>query len=133
MDGSGAMRVSPPAVIGWKHDWAPDGSLLVFTQHPTEDDNAEIATVAPDGSGLRWLTDYPPDTGARAGSFSPDGQSIVFQLTNGDGENALARMSADGSAVVQLTEFAASWPGFDGVGFNEGHYPKYDWGPAPAE
>jgi Tol biopolymer transport system component len=133
MDGSGAMRVSPPAVIGWKHDWAPDGSVLLFTQHPTEDDNAEIATVAPDGSGVRWLTDYPRDTGARAGSFSPDGQSIVFQLANGDGENALARMDADGSDVVQLTESAASWPGLDGVGFNEGHYPKLDWGPAQTE
>jgi Tol biopolymer transport system component len=131
MDGTGALRVSPPAEVGFKHDWAPDGSVVLFSQHPSSDSDADIATVAPDGTGLRWLTDYGPDTGARAGSYSPDGASIIFQLTQGD-RHALARMAADGSDVVQLTEYSATWPGLDGVGFNDPHFPYFDWGPTPA-
>jgi Tol biopolymer transport system component len=134
MDGTGAVRVSPPSEIGWKHDWAPDGSVLLFSQHPTPDDNANIATVAPDGSGLRWLTAYEPEMGARAGSFSPDGGSIVFLLNpqNSD-QSALARMAADGSGVQQLTDFSAAVPGVDRVAWATGHYPQVDWGAAPAD
>ena len=132
MDGSGAMRVSPPSEVGFKFDWAPDGSVILFTQHPTPDADANIATVAPDGTGLRWLTDYGADTGARAGSYSPEGSSIILRLTRGD-RHALARMAADGSDVEQLTEYSATWPGLDGVGFNDPHFPWFDWGAAPPE
>jgi Tol biopolymer transport system component len=134
LDGSGAMPITPAGWgIGVRHDWAPDGSAILFTTRPTPDDPANIATVAPDATGQRWLTQVDPSLGARAGSYSPDGKSIVLRLTKDDTQHALAVMAADGSGLKQLTEYSETWPGLDGVGWNDEHFPAFEWGPAPAD
>ena len=122
LDGSDVTLVSPDQSVGYKADWAPDGSVLVFSDYsePGPGDVVNIATVAPDGTGLRYLTDMEAGSYAFVGGYSPDGASIVYRVDRGD-EAALFVMAADGSDVRQVTEFSDFRPRF------------IDWGPAPAE
>ena len=122
LDGSDVRLVSPDLSVGYKADWAPDGSVLVFSDYsePGPGDVVNIATVAPDGTGLRYLTDVDAGSYAYVGGYSPDGASIVYRVDRGD-EHALFVMAADGSDVRQVTEFSEFSPRF------------IDWGPAPSE
>jgi Tol biopolymer transport system component len=93
-NGAGLHRIVPfSRDVGIKHDWAPDGSRIVFTEYL--DYNQEgaksgphtpnVATVRPDGSGLRELTHLSGKTReAIAGSYSPNGRWIVFRFDNFD-------------------------------------------------
>jgi hypothetical protein len=141
MDGTEAVPILPGRGFGPRFDWAPDGSALMITTNQRPDEGANVATVAPDGSDLRFLTDYDPELGALAMSYSPDGRSVLFRLTQIDYDNneerlfphALARAATDGSGVEQLTDFSLTLPGLDGVTFETGQYPQFDWGVAPTE
>jgi Tol biopolymer transport system component len=112
-NGAGRRRLVPAAwSIGTKHDWSPDGKLIVLTRNAQETPgrSANIVTIRSDGSGARQLTHYAGgSTNAYAGSFSPDGQHIVFRLEK-DGEYALAVIDRDGSNLRLLTEFGPERP-----------------------
>lgn len=120
IDGGAATPVTPALYgIAFKHDWAPDGEHLVFTDNANDLDHpANIATIRPDGTGLRYLTDLrSPDQRAYVGSYSPDGNWIVFRLEDGD-RFALYRMRPDGRAMHAILPFSE---------FKPRHI---DWGPA---
>lgn len=112
-NGAGRRRLVPAAwSIAIKHDWSPDGKLIVLTRnaHGTPGKSANLVTIRPDGSGARQLTHYAVgSTNAFAGSFSPDGKQIVFRLEK-DGKYALAVIDRDGGNLRLLTEFGPDRP-----------------------
>ena len=61
MDGSGLVQVSPTVSVAYKHDWAPDGQHLVFSDNsePGPTDAVNIAIVRPDGTGMQYITHRP--------------------------------------------------------------------------
>lgn len=121
MDGSNVAQLTPTLYgIAFKHDWAPDGGRLVFSDNAGNPDKpVNIATIRPDGTGLRYLTDYQnPDTRANVGGYSPDGNWIVFRLTV-HGSFGLYRMRPDGGALHAILPLSSFAPRF------------IDWGPSP--
>jgi TolB protein len=89
-----------------KIDWSPDGSRIAFSTPGIGDVpgiSSNVFTVRPDGTGLVKLTN------SRGGkinngldSWSPDGQKIAF-VSNRSGTYEIYVMSANGSAVTQVT------------------------------
>src|SRR3954454_1104185 len=79
--------------VAIKHDWAPNGRRLVYTDNADNfDASANVVTVRPDGTGTRYLTHYTdPAMRAYAGGYSPDGRWIVFRLED-HGRYALMRI-----------------------------------------
>ena len=124
MDGTDAKQVSPTAVgdVSYKHDWAPDGSAILFTDGSDDasPDAINFATVAPDGTRMRYLSEVEHGAHAYAAGYSPDGTSIIYRVDRGDAY-AVFIMAADGSAIRQVTEFGAFRPRY------------LDWGAAQAE
>ena len=121
MDGSGLVQVSPSVSVAYKHDWAPDGQHLVFSDNsePGPTDAVNIAIVRPDGSGMEYITHETAPVIAYVGSYSPDGQWIVWRLVK-DGLFTLYRMRPDGSErhpILSSPTFVAR---------------NIDWGPAAA-
>jgi Tol biopolymer transport system component len=120
-DGSGLRQLTPYAwEVGIKHDWSPDGKLILLTTNadfarPRE--SANLVTIRPDGSGMIKLTRFTRGTNAFAGSFSPDGKQIVFRLETGK-QYGLAIINRDGSNLRRLTTSA-----------NQQRY--IDWGTHP--
>ena len=112
-DGTGRRQLAPYRwSIATKHDWSPDGKLIVLTRnaHETPGKSANLVTIRPDGSGARQLTHYAGgSTNAVAGSFSPDGRQIVLRLEK-DGEYALAVLDRDGGNLRLLTELGPDRP-----------------------
>jgi Tol biopolymer transport system component len=115
-DGSALRRLTPYSWdVAIKHDWSPDGKLIVLTTNgdlvrPAE--SANLVTIRPDGSGMRRLTRFTGGTkNAIAGSFSPDGKQIVFRLEQGD-KSSLAVVNRDGSRLRSLTKPSADKPRF---------------------
>jgi Tol biopolymer transport system component len=95
--------------VAVKHDWAPNGRRIVFTDNADRFEKAaNIATIRPNGDGLRYLTHFTdPELRAYAGSYSPDGRWIVFRLES-HGRYALMRMRPDGShrrVILPLSDF----------------------------
>jgi Tol biopolymer transport system component len=119
MDGSGLKQISPTMDVAYKHDWAPDGQHLVFSDNaePLPGASVNIATVRSDGSGFQYLTDYTDGRRAFVGSYSPGGNWIVFRLED-HGRYALFRMRPDGGVLHRLTPFSEFRPR------------GTDWGPA---
>ena len=83
-DGSGLRQLTPYSWnVAIKHDWSPDGTLIVLTTNADlvrPNESANLVTIRPDGSGKTDLTGFKGGTeNAFAGSFSPDGQQIVFR------------------------------------------------------
>ena len=81
IDGADVRKLVPYRFnVFIKHDWAPNGTHIVFTS--PVDGQANVYTVAPDGSHRVQLTHVQPDRGAIAGSYSPDGRWIAFRWEN---------------------------------------------------
>ena len=123
LDGADVERLVPFRLdVAIKHDWAPDGDRIVFTDNADRFTKpANIATVRPDGTGLRYLTDLgSPKRRAYTGGYSPDGRWIVFRLEVGD-RAALYRMHPDGTNRREILPFSSFRPRF------------IDWGPQPTE
>ena len=121
-DGSGLRRLTPYSWdVGVKHDWAPDGKLIVLTTNADfidPNEPANLVTIRPDGTGKKVLTHFTSrSTGAFAGSFSPDGKQIAFRLETG-GRRSLAFISRNGGKI-QPAPISRSAPSF------------IDWGPQP--
>lgn len=107
LDGKGLHQLTPYSwEVAIKHDWSPDGKLIVLTTNadfvrPTE--SANLVTIRPDGTGKKELTHFTGGTNnAFAGSFSPDGKLIVFRLESGDAYS-LATISRNGGTIHKLT------------------------------
>ena len=111
-DGTGLRQLTPYSwEVAIKHDWSPDGKLIVLTTNadgvrPSE--SANLVTIRPDGSSMTDLTGFTGRTeNAFAGSFSPDGKQIVFRIEAGD-SSSLAVIDRDGGNLRRLTTVTAS-------------------------
>jgi TolB protein len=123
-DGSGVRRLTPFRwdVFGSKHDWSPDGKLIVLTRDANGADagrSANLVTIHRDGSHAKFLTHFKGGTThAFAGSFAPDGKRIVFRLQKGD-KYALATIRRDGRHLRLLGPMTKVMPRY------------IDWGTHP--
>jgi Tol biopolymer transport system component len=106
-NGTGLRQLTPYSwEVAIKHDWSPDGKLIVLTTnadfvHPS--DSANLITIHPDGTGRTNITKFTGGAmNAFAGSFSPDGTQIVFRLESGN-SYSIAIVNRDGSDLHQLT------------------------------
>jgi Tol biopolymer transport system component len=106
IDGSGLKRLTPPSFEpGIKHDWSPDGKLIVFSSpgDPAPGQSGNLWLMRPDGSHRRMLTHFTGGTSnAYAGSFSPNGKWIVFRKEDGKGYH-LSRIRPDGTGFHAIT------------------------------
>jgi Tol biopolymer transport system component len=109
-------------VFGSKHDWSPDGKLIVLTRDADRADagrSANLVTIHRDGSHAKHLTHFKGGTThAFAGSFAPDGKRIVFRLQKGD-KYALATIRRDGRHLRLLGPMTKVMPRY------------IDWGTHP--
>jgi len=106
-NGSGLRQLTPYSwEVAIKHDWSPDGKLIVLTTNADfirPNESANLVTIRPDGSGKTDLTGFTGGTkNAFAGSFSPDGEQIVFRIESGD-TYSLAVIDRDGGNLRRLT------------------------------
>ena len=106
-DGSGLRQLTPYSwEVAVKHDWSPDGKLIVVTTNadfvqPSQ--AANLVTIHPDGTGMTQLTRFKGGTrNAFAGSFSPEGKQIVFRLESGT-TYSIAVVDRDGRHLRRLT------------------------------
>lgn len=110
-DGSGLRRLTPEGwAIAEKHDWSPDGRLIVVTTHAhrAPGESANLVTIRPDGTIATRLTRYRGGTNhSFAGSFSPDGTRILFRLEDGDVAR-LATIPHDGGTLHTLSADAVA-------------------------
>jgi Tol biopolymer transport system component len=123
IDGSGKHQIGPVLPIGYKHDWAPDGSRIVVTDiaDPEPGQSVNVLTFRPDGTDVRYLTHNTDGNRANSGAWSPDGQWILMRLATPDGPIGLFRIRPDGSdlhEIVSVDELGGLVPRFT------------DWGPA---
>ena len=102
IDGTGLKQLTPPSFeVAIKHDWSPDGKLIVFTS-PGDPQPAQSATMwvmRPDGSHRKAIThNSQGESNAFAGSFSPNGKWIVFRVDDAKGYH-LSRIHPDGTGL----------------------------------
>jgi Tol biopolymer transport system component len=120
MDGTGFRRLTPYSLnVSYKHDWAPDGSAIGFSEHVDQPRQfTNIVTIRPDGTGLHKLTHYRSfNVDPLLGTYSPDGKWIVYRLED-HGQSSLLRMHPDGTSVRTILPPSDFRPRF------------IDWGPA---
>jgi TolB protein len=114
-DGTHIRRLTPFRwdVFGSKHDWSPDGRLIVLTRDADRAEagrSANLVTIHPDGSHAKRLTHFKGGTShAFAGSFAPNGKRIVLRLQKGD-RYAIATIRRDGGKLRRLTRMTRVMP-----------------------
>lgn len=121
IDGSDVRElVSPDLLLVIKHDYAPDGSRIVFTSPYDYSQNPNVFAVDPDGSDPEMLTSVTGKLGAFVGTYSPNGRKIVIRVENLDRERFwIFKMRPDGTDRALITKLSAS--------------PRFlDWGPPPS-
>jgi hypothetical protein len=127
VDGDGTV-----VIVGRTH--SPDfpttpGSLQPIKASSSEGSDAFVTRLSPDGSGLVWSTFFggPDDEWITSSGLSPSGAALLagepaglgddgppatpgaFDQTYDQGEQFLAKVSADGTQLVFLTYFRASY------------------------
>ncbi len=105
-NGTGLRQLTPYSWdVAIKHDWSPDGKLIVLTTNADfakPGESANLVTIRPDGTGKTDLTRFTGGSkNAFAGSFSPDGKKIAFRLEDG-ATYSLATIDRDSQAVTRL-------------------------------
>ena len=121
IDGSDVRElVSPNLSVTIKHDWAPDGSRIVYTSPYDYSRNPNVFAIDPDGSDPEMLTSVTGKLGALTGTYSPNGRWIVIRVENLDRESfRIFKMRPEGSPRTLITELTSS--------------PRFlDWGPSPS-
>ncbi len=106
-DGSGLRRLTSAAGPVAEHDprWSPDGSRIAYALSGDAPlGNTEIYVANADGSQVtritrHWARDVDP-------AWSPDGRSIVFTRGPSPLRPEVHLMTADGTALRQLTSTA---------------------------
>ena len=103
LDGAHQLQLTPfDAEVAIKHDWAPDGSRIVFTDNADfvhQGQSANVGTIRPDGTGTRYLTHYTGgEVNGFVGGYFPSGRRIVFRHED-HGMYALRTMRTDGTHV----------------------------------
>lgn len=122
-NGTGLRQLTPYSwEVAVKHDWSPDGKLIVLTTNADlvrPNEAANLVVIRPDGSGAKQLTHFKAgEQNAFAGSFSPDGKQVVFRLEQGL-KYALAVIGRDGKNMRLITKLSSTKPRF------------IDWGTHP--
>jgi Tol biopolymer transport system component len=107
-DGTEPRRLETPFRLVGFHEWAPDGSRIVFIgiENEIENETRSIYVISPDGSNLTRLTHGPSDWTPR---WSPDGREIAFTRASED-EARIHVMQADGSGERVLVDAWATSP-----------------------
>ncbi|HET6715162.1 MAG TPA: hypothetical protein VFI59_15830 [Actinomycetota bacterium] len=101
--------VSPNLLLVIKHDWAPDGSRIVFTSPYDYSRNPNVFAIDPDGSDPEMLTSATGKLGAFVGTYSPNGRKIVVRVENLDHERfRIFKMRPDGSDRTLIAALPAS-------------------------
>jgi Tol biopolymer transport system component len=120
INGGPVTQLTPFAFVSIKHDWAPDGRHVLYSDSADTGDpsiSINIATVDPDGSHIRHLTDFHGGAvSAFAGSYSADGREIVLRLED-HGSSWLYQMRGDGSHLKPIIALGTLKPRLT------------DWGP----
>jgi Tol biopolymer transport system component len=106
-DGSAEKRLTPPSIVVGDHPvYSPDGSTILFRDHPgcptCAFQQSSLVTIRPDGTGLRNLTGNDPNLQYLSGSWSPDSRSIVVprvQRGTHDDQAELHLLDATGADV----------------------------------
>jgi Tol biopolymer transport system component len=116
LDGRSQLQLMPFDVeVAIKHDWAPDGSRIVFTNNADfvhEGESANVGTIRPDGTGIRYLTHYTGgEVNGFVGGYSPSGRRIVFRYED-HGRYALMTMRTDGTHLRTILPLSAFRPRF---------------------
>ena len=109
--------VSPNLLLVIKHDWAPNGSRIVYTSPYDYSKNPNVFAIDPDGSDPEMLTSVTGKLGAFVGTFSPSGRWIVIRVENLERKHfRIFKMRPDGSDRTLIAELSFS--------------PRFlDWGP----
>jgi Tol biopolymer transport system component len=120
INGGAVTQITPFAFVSIKHDWAPDGRRVVYSDGADTGDptvSINIATASPDGFHVRHLTNYRGGAvSAFAGSYAPNGREIVLRLED-HGVFWLYRMRPDGSHLKPIISLGDMKPRLT------------DWGP----
>ena len=113
-DGADDRELTPPELEAGDPEWAPDGSMLLFSSQPIrayaaennrDPDRMHIYTMQVDGSDVRPL---PVEGPVGAASWTTSGEQILFSYMQGMGDispggGVLFVMDADGSNVLPVS------------------------------
>jgi Tol biopolymer transport system component len=112
-DGSNPTRLTNSAGWDMEATWSPDGAKIAFMSSRDNPNDLEIYVMNADGSNQQNLTNNFPLQAQGAHNdyypaWSPDGSKIAF-VYDGEGNDEIYVMNADGSARTNLSHSPGSW------------------------
>jgi len=116
-DGSNVFQVTDGEVqrqFANSDPWSPDGSRLIFTEMPPENEKWMLYAIGVDGQNKTPLVEVPHIY--TNPSWSPDGEHIAFILTKGQGDlqvNHLYVVDVNGEDLTDVTKLLPAEEGLD--------------------